>query len=249
MSFTLNFPDGTESDPDGKDCAQCQKSLPPSFHFASEAFHASVNYRVRAVAERSGILNPDNTTVRNVEFRPMLPTRPSSIDQPWRIMKPIEGDISSIKDKIVGDKPTIACEFTFPASKVVRPGGHIDMGINFVLPVELQRVWKRIWISQLVIRLRTKTVGAIGGSGKSTTGYTDVCTVRGLSPLDLSGETQRVAVSPHLWQQHIYPFVAPTLRLCKLQRSHALEVHIRFASKASSRPQVRHLSHVDQHVC
>lgn len=240
LPFTLNFPEGGKADADveGKSCAQCQLVLPPSFHFVSEAFNASVNYRVRVVAERSGILNPDNTAIRNVEFRPMLPTRPLLIDQPWKITKPLDGELLGAKEITTGEKPTIACEFTFPASKVIRPGNHVDIGVTFIIPVELQRVWKRIWISQLVIRLRTKNVAAIGGGGKSHVGYTDVCTVKGLYPLELPAEYPRVAVSPQLWQPHIYPFIAPSLRLCKLQRSHALEVHIKFASKSANRTQV-----------
>ena len=139
FKFDLAFPDiGDDALQDKRSCSTCQKVLPQSFRFSSGGINASVNYQLRVVAERQSLWKPNKTVIRTLEFRPLLPTQPLLIDQPWRVIKSLDRTTFGSAEQVAMDDNPATFELAFPPSKIVRPGDMIDVGMNLVLPVELQ---------------------------------------------------------------------------------------------------------------
>ena len=239
IQFTLEFPTLIQDAQNGTaDEKSGLSDLPPSFFFVSDIMRVSISYNVRVILKRRGLLALNKTLKRNIELKPLSGNQ-SCLHDHDALLKTVNY-LSTATLGIYGPTldqghglppytPSIAFEVEVPPCRTVFPGDAIDLKMSFNIPEEFKHLITIVWVSNIVIRLRTKTTAVAGSNRRIHVNFGDCCSIRGQMQLHMPISGGRISIPPELWNNHTYPYALGSFRTSGVQREHQLEVVVDFA--------------------
>lgn len=198
----------------------------------------SVVYTVRVLLRREGHFRPNSVTKCTIAFRPLSAsqacmanhtTLTKTVNYLSTAMLGVKGPVPDVGDDLPAYTPTVLFEVAIPPCRTIFPGENIRLGLTFVIPDELRRLFATIWINEIKIRLATATMAAIDSKREVFVQYADCCVVKGSIPLSLPETGSRIEIPPELWEHHTYPNILPSFHAAGIQREHQLQTTVEFA--------------------
>ena len=218
----------------------------------SNTLKVSVTYTLRVVVRRKGLLNLDNTTKCNVQFRPLsghqvCPCNDSALLRSVTWMGFASLEVTRHSSDAACDlpqyEPSVAFQVGVPSGKTIVPVNCIYREMAFVIPADLRQLFAVVRVRRIRIRLRAMTKAIIGSQTRTHTEFIDCFNIEGTIPLHLSMNESRITIPRDIWRNHTYPQVLPSFQLADIQRKYQLEVTVEFAWASISNAHVGTTAH------